>query len=366
MKSYITKSSIEIGQNASGEAISVTKFTINGTDTKAKKVYIQASMHASEIQGNAVILALLNHFNEKQPLGNITIIPQCNPIGRDMLIGAGHEGRFDAANGDNWNRYYFKPEINYQAFAESHLKSTQAGYGKALRQLISTQIENALQSDFGLSRARRLNYRMQQEALWADIILDLHTDTHAVDYLYSPKYAKAHAEKFGFEHVLLIENKCNGALDEAGFYPWWSVQQAFAKLAREEPVLVESYTLELGSEELINDKKAEIQAQRILDYLTFQDVVSATSEHKHALAKPVAFYDEDSFRSVYAKNGGLYEWFLLPGETFVKDQVIGQCLQMAHAKAIPICYPFDGLLISINGKGALQQGSHLLNVINAL
>jgi hypothetical protein len=124
--------------------------------------------------------------------------------------------------------------------------------------------------------------------------------------------------------------------------------------------------LELGSEELINDKKAEIQAQRILDYLTFQDVVSATSEHKHALAKPVAFYDEDSFRSVYAKNGGLYEWFLLPGETFVKDQVIGQCLQMAHAKAIPICYPFDGLLISINGKGALQQGSHLLNVINAL
>ncbi|WP_440616662.1 M14 family zinc carboxypeptidase [Cysteiniphilum sp. 6C5] len=363
MKSYITKSLIEVGQNASGEAITVTKYRIKGQDQNAKKVYIQASMHASEIQGNAVILNLLKHFNEEQPQGDITIIPQCNPFGRDMLIGAGHQGRFDSINGDNWNRYYFKPEIDYKSFAKEHLKSAQAEYAQALRSEIGAQITVALNNDFGLSRARRLNYTMQLEALQADIILDLHTDSLAVDYLYSPQYAKNSAESLGFEHVLLIENKCNGSLDEAGFYPWWSVQKAFTQLGRNEPVLVDSFTLELGSEELINHKKAQIQCGRILNYLAAHQIITADKAYKEACAKDIAFYDEGSFQAVYAQSGGLYEWFVAPGDTFSKDQVIGRCLQMVHAKEVEISYPFAGLVISVHSKGALQKGSHLLNVV---
>ncbi len=363
MKSYITKSLIEVGQNASGETITVTKYTIKGQDASAKKVYIQASMHASEIQGNAVILNLLTHFNEEQPQGDITIIPQCNPIGRDMLVGAGHQGRFDATNGDNWNRYYFKLEIDYKAFAKEHLKSSAAEYAKALRDKISMQIKKALSSDFGLSRARRLNYTMQLEALQADIILDLHTDSYAIDYLYSPQYAKDSAESLGFEYVLLIENKCNGALDEAGSYPWWSLQQAFIQLGRNESVLVDSFTLELGSEELIDHKKAQTQMHRILNYLATKKVVKTSNIYQQACAKHIAFCDEDSFRSIYAQSGGLYEWFVTPGVSFSNGQVLGRCIQMADAKTREISYPFDGIIVSIHSKGALQQGSHLLDVV---
>ncbi|WP_203249892.1 MULTISPECIES: succinylglutamate desuccinylase/aspartoacylase family protein [Cysteiniphilum] len=363
MKSYITKSLIDVGQNASGEAITVAKYKIKGQDQNAKKVYIQASMHASEIQGNAVIINLLKHFNEEQPQGDITIIPQCNPFGRDILIGAGHQGRFDATNGDNWNRYYFKPEIDYQSFAKEHLKSAQAEYATALRNEISAQMTAALNNDFGLSRARRLNYTMQLEALQADIILDLHTDSLAIDYLYSPQYAKDSAESLGFEYVLLIENKCNGSLDEAGFYPWWSVQKAFTELGRNEPVLVDSFTLELGSEELIDHKKAQIQSNRILNYLAAQQVIAANKAYKEACAKHIAFYDEDSFQAVYAQSGGLYEWFVVPGDTFDAGQVIGRCLQMVHAKECDVSFSFAGLVISVHSKGALQRGSHLLNVI---
>ncbi|WP_151192601.1 succinylglutamate desuccinylase/aspartoacylase family protein [Cysteiniphilum sp. JM-1] len=363
MRSYITKSLLEVGQNASGEAITVAKYRIKGQDDNAKKVYIQASMHASEIQGNAVIINLLKHFHEEQPQGDITMIPQCNPFGRDMLIGAGHQGRFDATNGDNWNRYYFKPEIDYKSFAKEHLKSAQAEYATALRNEISAQMTAALNNDFGLSRARRLNYTMQLEALQADIILDLHTDSLAIDYLYSPQYAKDSAESLGFEHVLLIENKCNGSLDEAGFYPWWSVQKAFSELGRNEPVLVDSFTLELGSEELIEHKKAQIQSNRILNYLATQQVIAANKAYKEACAKHIGFYDEGSFQAVYAQSGGLYEWFVVPGDIFEKDQIIGRCLQMADAKECEISYPFAGLVISVHSKGALQRGSHLLNVI---
>ena len=363
MSEYLIKTQIKVGENASGKAIEVTKFHIKGRDHKAKTVYIQASMHASEIQGNAVILALLDCFAQNQPLGDVVVIPQCNPIGQDMLIGSGHQGRFDAVNGDNWNRYYYKPEIEYKQFAETHLKSSSDIYKQALRKMISAQIDQLLINDYGLSRAKRLNYIMQQQALVADVILDLHTDTYAIDYLYSPQYAKKSAENFGFEHVLLIENKCNGALDEAGFYPWWSLQKAFAELGRKEPVLVESFTLELGSEERIDSQKAKVQAHRIMHYLASQKVVNFEPKHKQFLSKHIVFHQEDSFRSVYANEGGLYEWFLSPGDIFEKGEVIGKCLQMSKPRALEICYPFSGLIMSINAQGSVQQGSHLLNVV---
>ncbi|WP_116964603.1 succinylglutamate desuccinylase/aspartoacylase domain-containing protein [Fastidiosibacter lacustris] len=360
---YISEQKIKVGENAAGEAIEVTKLVIKGGDSAAKKVYIQASMHASEIQGNAVILVLLKYFKNKQPLGDITIIPQCNPIGRDMLIGAGHQGRFDSTNGDNWNRYYFKPDINYHDFAKTHLKSDMKVYKQALREVLYQQIDQALANQYMLSRAKRLNYTMQKHALEADIILDLHTDTHSIDYLYSPAYAKNSAEKFGFEHVFLIENKCNGALDEAGFYPWWSLQRAFGELGRKEVVGVESFTLELGSEELINSQKAQMQALRILNYLAHHKVVQPYSDSSNALSSRVTFHNEDNFKALHALYGGLYEWFIAPGDVIKKDQLVGRCLKMSSQTAISISFPFNGLVISINAKGALQQGSHLLNVV---
>lgn len=363
MKEYIKISHIKIGQNSSGEDILVKKLSVKGKSTKAKKVYIQSSMHASEIQGNAVILALLNHFNKYQPLGNVVIIPQCNPMGRDTLIGAGHAGRFDLSNGENWNRCYFRPEINYSAFATQYLQSNRQEYANEFRKIIKDQITESLQNPFGLSRAKSLNYKIQLEALEADIILDLHTDTYAIDYIYSPQYAKEDVKNFDFGCVLLMENKCNGALDEASFYPWWNLQQSFEKVGRYEPVLVNSYTLELGSEESINSKKAKLQAQKILNYLANQNVISSDDYVDTDANKHINFYDENLFRAIYAQSGGLYEWFVHPGDKFVKHQVIGQLLQMTQEKVLSISYPFDGSVVSINGKGALQKGSHLLNVI---
>ncbi|AHH47205.1 hypothetical protein X557_06480 [Francisella tularensis subsp. holarctica PHIT-FT049] len=52
---------------------------------------MQASMHASELQGNAVMIELLEYFKKYQPKGDVYLIPQCNPIGKDVFIGAGHQ-----------------------------------------------------------------------------------------------------------------------------------------------------------------------------------------------------------------------------------------------------------------------------------
>ena len=102
MQNYISKQKIKVSQSSTGEDIFIEKITIEGKNTNAPNVYLQASMHASELQGNAVMIELLEYFNKYQPEGRVIMIPQCNPIGMDHFQGAGHQGRFDSATGDNW------------------------------------------------------------------------------------------------------------------------------------------------------------------------------------------------------------------------------------------------------------------------
>lgn len=54
------------------------------------------------------------------------MIPQCNPIGKDAFIGAVHHDRLDSLTGDNFNRYYFYPKIDYTTFVKEHINSTTA------------------------------------------------------------------------------------------------------------------------------------------------------------------------------------------------------------------------------------------------
>ena len=357
---HIKKEKIKVGEHSSGEVIYVNKWLIEGSEAGAPKVYIQASMHASEIQGNAVVFELLTYLKENQPQGDIVIIPQCNPISMSNRLGAGHQGRFDPATGDNWNRHYFLPEIDYEAFAEAHLHSETAIYKAAFRQLLMSDLDAALACNYRLSRAKRLNYIMQRQALEADIILDLHTDTNAIDYIYSPNFAKQSVEKFYFSYVLLMENDVGGALDEAGFYPWWALKKAFEKHKRQEEVQVDAFTLELGSEEIIDSKKGQNQALGILNYLAYKGVVKSIPT---VVKRVVSFHDVEGFQSISASHGGLYEWFVQPGESVKRNQVIGQCLQTDKQRKIEVTLPFDARVISINAQGALPQSAHIMNVV---
>ena len=135
-----------------------------------------------------------------------------------------------------WNRYYFKPEFDYDKFARKHITSPTDAYKKEFRNELLEMIANYGQYDYALSRAKNINAKVQEIAYTANIALDLYTDAYAIDYLYCPKYAKKQAAYLGFKDTILVDNNFTGALDEAIFYPWWLLQQAFNKLGRKEDV----------------------------------------------------------------------------------------------------------------------------------
>ena len=361
MQHYISKQKIKVSQSSTGEDIFIDKIIIEGKNTNTPSVYLQASMHASELQGNAVMIELLEYFSKYQPEGCVVMIPQCNPIGMDHFQGAGHQGRFDSATGDNWNRYYFSPYIDYKEFVKQHINSATLHYKKAFEEILHQQIEQVLSEDWFLSRAKRLNYIVQREAQQADFVLDLHTDTDSITYLYTPSFAKEVAEKFGYKHTLVIPNEFTGALDEAIFVPWWKLQEEFKSQGREEDVLKECFTLELGSEEYINSSDAKMQTQGVLNYLSHRKVIN-TSYNKDKLHTDITHNEISNYKSVRAKEGGLYEWFVKAGDIFKADDIVGQYIQTATMTKKPLLFPFGGTIISIHTKGAVCQGTQLLNL----
>ena len=70
----------------------------------------------------------------------------------------------------------------------------------------------------------------------------------------------------------LIPNDFDGAMDEATFCPWWSLQQAFNDLGRkfvmgEGAFAKESFTVELGSQEQIDLRCSERGCGKYLSLL---------------------------------------------------------------------------------------------------
>ena len=68
----------------------------NGSDPKAPTVYIQAALHANELPGTALVHFLCERLRQAQAdgaiLGNLTIVPQANPIGAGQWHFGGMEG----------------------------------------------------------------------------------------------------------------------------------------------------------------------------------------------------------------------------------------------------------------------------------
>ena len=73
-----------------------------------RKAYIQAALHADELPGMRVAVELKQRLLELEQQGRlngvIELVPVANPIGLGQMFQATHQGRFDLASGQNFNR----------------------------------------------------------------------------------------------------------------------------------------------------------------------------------------------------------------------------------------------------------------------
>jgi predicted deacylase len=323
----LTKSYIAVAQNASGRSLHVPIYRISDNQP-GPSVYIQSSIHGAEVQGNVVIYHLLQALQSTPIKGEIILVPNCNPVGTNIKAGEYTLGRFDPVNGTNWNRGYFYDESKVFSFADtlqSDMKEQEIK--SAFRQLWANAIEEKLRQPWGLGLAQQLNLSLQRMAVKADIVLDLHNGPVSTRHVYIPEYAKEAAYQFSIPHCIFIPNVFAGALDEACFSPWWTLQDLLKKkFTREIDFGVQAFTLEMGSQEVIDFDEGKKDARGILGFLACKGVLDNRQYTPDKMVR--VGVSLSNYKTLYTDFGGMVEYCVKPGQRVTKGEVMAKVLNI--------------------------------------
>ena len=336
----MTKSHMVVAQNASGRSMNVPIYRFKGA-VPGPTVYIQSSIHGAEVQGNVVIYQLIQALKEQDVAGEIILVPNCNPIGTNIKAGEYTLGRFDPVNGTNWNRGYFFDEEKVYAFADTVNENDDISTIRDdFRTYWAECIAEKLASPWGLGLAQQLNLKLQQLAVNADFVLDLHNGPVSTRHVYIPEYAKDSATLFNFPHCIFIPNKFAGALDEATFCPWWTLQDALsARFGRSVQFGIEAFTLEMGSQEVIQFSEGKVDAKSILTYLTAKNALPHSSLAPAAM-KRVGVMLKD-YKTLFTQWGGMVEYCVKPGDWVKRGETIARVLNIDELDTEAGCFAVE-------------------------
>jgi predicted deacylase len=317
-----------------GDTQNLRVFPMRGTGP-GPKVYIQANVHGAEVQGNAVIFELMNFFSNHEFKGSITFVPMANPQALIHKSGTFTQGRFNPQSGKNWNRNYTDitecSHFNLSEFVNENNESENVVNNFKEYLYLSLEKEKENLSKRGLSEDKSPNLILQELAAPADIILDLHTGPKATRYLYAAEYAKDKVKDLPFPFTLLIPNEYAGAMDEACFIPWVKLKEFYEKQGTDFKIPIESYTIELGSEEIISMSEAKGDAARILHLFSQRGIVQEKDLEGIFLPKTeqrVAILSD--YKTYYAPKGALVEYIAAPGDFVAKDQLLYRLLNFSN------------------------------------
>jgi len=240
------------------------------------RIYIQASLHADEIPGMIAAHHLRERFIALEAAGRIKgeiiLVPSANPIGLAQRVLGDHIGRFNLADGINFNRGY--PHLVPQV--AKRIEGRLTGDGEANVRLIREALAAELEAWETSNPAEVMKKALLRLALEADVVLDMHCDSEAVVHLYTHTRS---AEEFaplsaliGAHAFLLAEESGDEPFDEACSRPWGELAGRFPD--HPIPFGCHSTTLEFRGERDVSHELAKADAGAIIDYLTLRGAVA--------------------------------------------------------------------------------------------
>jgi uncharacterized protein len=366
-----TKKNIPLQQLTSGETLNLTVHTIKGH--AGPHVHIQSSVHGAEIQGNAVILLLMEKLKSLKLNGSITFIPLANPFGTNNKHGTYTYGRYNPITGHNWNRNYVDiinaTKTDLSKFCEEHIdlpwQEIKFKYKQFLADLIDSYIEK-LTLENKIQMNNKVNLILQKEAITSDGVLDLHTGPVATRYLYAAEYTEAIAKHLLIPNILVIPHEFGGAMDEASFMPWVHLIEAFKKAGREILCDVEAFTLEYGSEETFSLDDAQADVECILNYLRYKGMLDGEVKKIQGQYSKLA-----NFQTLYSPIAGLVDYKKAPGESYDKGQLLANIYQLQkldpqnpiESTVTPLYASEAGIIINRFPSSAVHEGVELFQMI---
>lgn len=299
-----------------------------GPAGQGRKAYIQSSLHADELPGMLTahkLRGLLEAAEQRGELvGEVVLVPVCNPIGLDQGLMHHQVGRFELLGMENFNRNYpdffhlirdrIAPRLTQDP--EANKAVVRAAMHEALdAQPVSTELESQ----------RQVLMRLSCDA---DVVLDLHCDFEAVLHMYVEQpmleLMAPLARLLGARALLWARGSGPSiSFDEALSGPWWRLQEHFAGTAPI-PLGCASTTVELRSQTDVSDALATQDAHAIMGYLRHVGVLGGPTPDLPAPlceATPLA-----GTESLHAPHPGVIDFVVQPGDPVESGQLLARII----------------------------------------
>jgi uncharacterized protein len=346
---------------APGTQRSITSFH-HGPADRGRKVYIQASLHADELPG----MLVAHHLRERLAAleaddrlrAEIVVVPVANPIGLDQSVLRRHEGRFELASGENFNRHYpalFEP-------VRERVEGRLGADPDANAELIRTAMREVIAGLPAASEVASLRRTLLGLACDAEVVLDLHCDSEALTHLYTatPLWPQAEplARLIGSQASLLALESGDNPFDEACSQTWWQLAAHFG--AHPVPLGCLSVTVELRGEHDVAHELARADAEALIGFLVHRGLVEGAPPTLPPLARPatpLAGTDVVSspVSGVVVYRRALGDW-LQPGD------VVADVVDPLTGAVCPLSTRTEGLLFTREAQRFVTAGRPLVKV----
>lgn len=372
---------IVVRTTAAGHELTAPAFICHGKAPRPL-AYLQANVHGGELQGNAAILALFDLLEREEPAGTLVLVPRVNPVGATQQVGDYVAGVYDFQTGQNFNRGYLYltgPSrsasaacyVDTDAFAvvnqgapPSEIKE---GFRAALKAALgAVRLEAA---EWGMDSRLEFALAVQEMAVEADVVMDLHTGDRAPRYLYAPEGSLQAVRAFGIPWVLEVNHRFAGALDEACFVPWQDLSDAFHRLGRTDvPRFVDGFTVELGSMNSFSMAQGAEDARRIASALRHYGVLEGRPDPPQRQTA----CDISDYRSVHSPAAGLVDPAVAPGTPVRRGDVVARIADPSRCRTLPprsadaiveIRAPEDGVVILFHAFSSISKGARLFSMM---
>lgn len=334
------KSIERIAGDSEGVCYEFPVFRFEGTDKAASSAYLQAALHAGELPGVVAIDALMPMLEkaeaERRIKGDITVVPQANPIGRAQYHFGEHQGRFHLGTRTNFNR------------------------GFPL--LAAPDVELLPDTTLGTAD-QRLKTRLLQLSIGHDIVLDLHCDDEGLAYLYVhtslwPVMADC-AAAMGVDAVILWDEDTDGTFEGASITPYLNLPAEVARFDRRVATTVE-YRGILDVDGALAGADAEGLYRLLVGRGVVLDQALSTSGSFTGLVAPLENID-----MMPAPRAGAVLYDVKPGDRVAKGALLAT---IVHAPGeaggrTQLFAPQAGIILTRRSRRIIRAGEDLLKLV---
>ena len=298
-----------------------------GPADAARKVYIQAGLHADEAPGYLVAARLLELLHRADRAGEIlqriVVVPAANPIGLAQWGSDCLQGRFDNSDHINFNRRHY----DLTKEVAERLQGRLGADGAENVALIRKCAGEILETKEPATEAEALKHMLLTLSHDADIVLDLHCDHQALLHVYMgtalwPQWADLSAQ-LGARVTLLANDSGDSPFDEANSRLWWELAEKFPEATV--PFACLAATVELRGQADTDEDLIHQDANNLFAFLQRRGFISGVAPALPELpGEATPLEGVDYIKSTVA---GILTYLKQPGDTVKKGETVAVITQ---------------------------------------